>query len=69
MTATWLAFKPGRRGAANDRLGAHKFNSGPRSICGYAKREKAGGPADPTARKCVWCVRVESGMCPDQSGA
>lgn len=70
LVAEWLSFTPAytnRRGSQQQRLGAHAFNAGARSLCGYAQREKAGGPADDTARRCVWCERVVSGMCPDRS--
>lgn len=71
-TPTWLSFTPAYtmpRLAQTERLGAHAFQDGaPRSICGYVERERAGGPADDAARRCVWCKRVIVGTSADRSG-
>lgn len=68
----WLAFTPAYdhpRGDQPARLGAHAFHSeAPRSLCGYVPRERAGGPAADTARRCEWCLRVEAGVSADRSG-
>lgn len=66
----WLAFSPAYstpRGAQTARLGAHGFReSAPRSLCGYVERHRAGEPAAQSARRCVWCERVERGESPDR---
>lgn len=59
--AVWLAFEPrykGFRGRAT-RVGAHAFIPGAaRSLCEFAPRVAALGPADDEARPCRNCQRV-----------
>ena len=61
----WLSFMPaygGHRNGQSRQLGAHAFRTAaPRSLCGYVERERAGSPANDTARRCVWCQRVIGG--------
>lgn len=68
---SWLSFTPAYtipRGAQRKRLGAHAFrDDAPRSLCGYVARERAGGTADASARRCVWCERVARGESADLS--
>lgn len=70
----WLAFTPAysspRRSTRLAVLGAHAFRSGAsRSLCGYVERERAGGDAAVTARRCEWCKRVVAGRAADRSAA
>lgn len=69
----WLAFMPrysAARGSQRAKLGAHGFRTdAPRSLCGYVERHRAGEPAGDSARRCVWCERVERGESPDRSNS
>lgn len=73
MTPLWRAFTPQYtrpRGAQTARLGAHAFyEEAPRSLCGYVPRDRAGGPATTTARRCVLCARLITRNSMDRSAA
>jgi hypothetical protein len=71
LDAEWRKFTPAYsrgRGTHTEPLGAHAFRAdAPKSLCGYVKKERAGGSAEDSDRRCDWCKRVERGASKDLS--